>query len=253
MGQISSANPIDTFRRAEPTNQFSAMSSEDFLSIMFTELSNQDPFSPNDSAALLEQLNSIRSIESDIAIQKKLERMVTENQLASGANLLGTFVGGLTADYERVAGTVVSVLRQGDQISLELDSGFVVPFENIETIFDIRTTPAPGGPSTPGTPPAPGGTPPVDGDEPPIDIEDPGDGTPIDDPPSGGGDPIVKNEDPTVPNAVTPQPPLTPRAPEGYDPSLFVKQPAAAQALPEIVTRDALSQLGSTIGRRSFR
>ena len=46
---------------------FGALDSEEFLNIMFTELQNQDPFEPNDSSALLEQLNSIRSIESDMA------------------------------------------------------------------------------------------------------------------------------------------------------------------------------------------
>ena len=56
MSQISAFNPIDTAAQRETTSQFSSMSSEDFIQIMFTELTNQDPFDPNDSAALLDQI-----------------------------------------------------------------------------------------------------------------------------------------------------------------------------------------------------
>jgi len=112
------------------------MSSEEFVKIIFTELANQDPFDPNDSAALLEQLNSIRSIESDLEMMQQLESLVHENQLASAGTLIGNFIGGLTEDNNRVAGYVVSVIRQGDTVSLELDNGWVVPIDNVETIID---------------------------------------------------------------------------------------------------------------------
>ena len=54
------------------SNRFNELSSEDFMQIIFTELQQQDPFEPNDSSALLEQLNSIRAIESDIELTKNL-------------------------------------------------------------------------------------------------------------------------------------------------------------------------------------
>jgi flagellar basal-body rod modification protein FlgD len=112
------------------------MSSEEFIKIIFTELQNQDPFQPNDSAALLEQLNSIRSIESDAALTKQLETIVTQNQLASAGTLIGKTVQGLTVDAERVSGNVVSVARQDDEVSLLLDNGWVVPMSNLEVIVD---------------------------------------------------------------------------------------------------------------------
>ena len=130
---------------AQPS-RFSEMSSEDFIQIIFTELTNQDPLEPNDTSALLEQLNSIRSIESDIELTNKLEALVTENQISSAANMIGKFIGGLTDDAQRVAGYVVSAIRQGDEISLELDNGWFVKAENVETIIDpsIFEDPPPG-------------------------------------------------------------------------------------------------------------
>jgi flagellar basal-body rod modification protein FlgD len=131
-----SATQASATSTAANSNRFSELSSEEFVQIIFTELSNQDPFKPNDSSALLEQLNSIRSIESDTQLTKQLSAIVTQNQLATAGNLIGRQVQGLTPDADRVAGTVVSVARQDDKVSLLLDNGWVVPMENVETIVD---------------------------------------------------------------------------------------------------------------------
>lgn len=136
MSQISAFNPTDAAVRSAPTSRFNELSSEEFIKIIFTELSNQDPFQPNDSAALLQQLNSIRSIESDIKLQDQLKSLVLENQLSSASGMIGKFVGGLTADANRVAGFVVSVIRQGDNVNLELDNGWIVPIKGVETVID---------------------------------------------------------------------------------------------------------------------
>lgn len=136
MSQISDAVATDSLVRTGQTSAFSDMSTEDFIRIMFTELTNQDPFQPNDSAALLDQLNSIRSIESDMKVTEQLEALVTENQLASASNMIGKFIAGRTEDLTTVTGFVVSVIRQGDTINLELDTGWWVPIENVETVLD---------------------------------------------------------------------------------------------------------------------
>lgn len=122
--------------RVEGASRFNEMSSEDFIRVIFTELQNQDPLNPSDTTAVLEQLNSIRSIESDINLINKLESLVTENQLASASSMLGSFVGGLTDDAQRVAGFVISVVRQGDEIAVELDSGYFINVNNVETVID---------------------------------------------------------------------------------------------------------------------
>jgi flagellar basal-body rod modification protein FlgD len=101
MSQISSATSTDAALAGASSNRFSEMSTEEFIDIIFTELTNQDPLQPNDTSALLDQLNSIRSIESDIALAGQLEALVTENQLSAASAMIGKFVGGLSQDFER--------------------------------------------------------------------------------------------------------------------------------------------------------
>lgn len=142
MTQISAFNPADAALQGRIPSQFSKMSSEDFIKIIFTELSNQDPFQPNDSTALLEQLDSIRSIESDLKLTDQLHSLVSENQLASASTMIGKFIGGLTEDNNRVAGLVVSVIRQGQSVNLELDNGWLVPISGVETIVQPEGMPS---------------------------------------------------------------------------------------------------------------
>jgi flagellar basal-body rod modification protein FlgD len=136
MSQISTTGALNDAITPKPASRFNELSSEEFIKIIFTELTNQDPFQPNDSSALLEQLNSIRSIESDLQLSNKLEDVVFQNQLATSSNMIGKYVEGLTDDALRVEGYVVSVLRQDKNVNLQLDSGWQVPAKNIETILD---------------------------------------------------------------------------------------------------------------------
>ena len=151
MSQISGINTITPELQRSPSNGFGEMTSEDFIRIMFTELANQDPFQPNDSSALLDQLNSIRSIESDIKLTAQLESLVFGNKMATAGNLLGRIVGGLSQTNDRVLGFVISVNRQGDEVFLELDTGDFIPFDNVETVVDpivfqdLQQDPTPGG------------------------------------------------------------------------------------------------------------
>lgn len=144
MTQIPATSPVDSALQSTSVNRFSDMSSEDFIRIIFTELANQDPLAPNDSGALLQQISSIRSIESDMQLIEQLKSLVTENQLAAASNLIGKHVTGLTEFNDAVEGNVVSISREGDTIAIKLDNGYSIPFESIDTISQAVPKPTPG-------------------------------------------------------------------------------------------------------------
>lgn len=182
VSQITGSSTSDS---ATP-NRLSEISSEQFLKIIFSELQRQDPLQPNDSSKLLEQLSSIRSIQSDIELGSKLETLVGQNQLASAGALIGKRVIGLDENLLRVSGTVAGVNRTDDGPVLRLDNGFRIPFDYIEQLLGEApaTTPEPTDPADPADPGDPAD--PVD----PIDDEpaDPGDPTDPADPADPGDD-----------------------------------------------------------------
>ena len=115
-------------------NGFSDLSSEEFLEIIFAELSNQDPLEPQDTQALLEQLGSLRDIESDLALQQQLETLVDQNGFAAAAGLIGSLVSGITTDGRRTADLVLSVSQTADGPVLNLFDGSRMLFENVDEI-----------------------------------------------------------------------------------------------------------------------
>lgn len=122
--------------QAASEDAFSALTSEEFVKIMFTELSNQDPLKPNDSNALLQQMSSLRSIQSDIDLSEKLETLVTQNQMASASGLLGRLVSGISEENERVIGVAATVSRTDNGPVLTLDDGTRVPFSQVDELAD---------------------------------------------------------------------------------------------------------------------
>jgi flagellar basal-body rod modification protein FlgD len=131
MAGISALNNTST-ESAAGANAFSELSSEEFVKIMFAELSNQDPLKPNDSTQMLEQLSSLRSIQSDMNLTEKLESILTQNQLSTAGTLIGKYVSGLTEGGQRVIGEVVSVARNADGPILRLSNNFLLPFSNVD-------------------------------------------------------------------------------------------------------------------------
>jgi flagellar basal-body rod modification protein FlgD len=131
----SSAATTGTGGGAAP-NAFSELTSEEFVKIMFTELTNQDPLKPSDSSALLEQMSSLRSIQSDIELTKRLDSLVSQNQLAAAGSLLGQIVSGLTENNERVFGRVIGVSRTDSGPVLNLNNGYRVPFRLVDEMVD---------------------------------------------------------------------------------------------------------------------
>ncbi|MCK4871288.1 MAG: hypothetical protein KAS72_01040 [Phycisphaerales bacterium] len=134
---------------------FSALSSEDFMKIMFTELANQDPLEPQDSSKLLEQIQSLRSIESDLDLQQTLQdlteqsarssesfaelqetltRMTAQSWISSAGVLIGKHVSGTDSFGDPVAGVVSAVTVSGDSVTLQLTGGGSLPLENVDQV-----------------------------------------------------------------------------------------------------------------------
>jgi flagellar basal-body rod modification protein FlgD len=117
-------------------NRFAEMSTEEFVKVLISELTNQDPLNPQDSGELLSQMSSIRNIESQMALQDKLDDLVTQNQFAVAGGLIGKLVQGYNQINEQVVGQVVSVRSFDGQVMLELDTGQRVEMNKVTAITD---------------------------------------------------------------------------------------------------------------------
>ncbi len=126
----STANPSST------TNAFAEFSSGEFLQIIFTELTNQDPLAPNETKDLIEQLSTLRSIESETQLVNGFDDLRKQNELTVSSALIGAFVTGLDEFNTPVASFVdsVSITRNGS--ILNLSDGSRVPIDQIDEVID---------------------------------------------------------------------------------------------------------------------
>lgn len=130
---LSSSTPA----ASQANDGYSALGSGDFLKIILSELSRQDPLKPNDTSTLLNQLSTVRSIQSDVDLSDKLKGLVSQNEWASGAGLIGKGVSGLSQDGTRVAGMVVGISRTDAGAVLTLHDGSRVPMKNVDEVVNL--------------------------------------------------------------------------------------------------------------------
>lgn len=127
-----------TQQPSQPSNNaFGELSSEEFVNILVTELTQQDPFEPNDSAAILEQLSSLRNIESQVSLQEQLQTMVDQNAISSASGMIGQIVKGLDANNQPIEGIVESVVIENGNPVLKLNNGTRIDASRITDVGDL--------------------------------------------------------------------------------------------------------------------
>ncbi len=117
----------------------SALRSDDFLRILTTELSNQDPLEPTRTRDLIASVSQVRQIELSRQLTDRLTQLTDSQQLVGAATLVGRLV---TAQVLGPDGTpqtiegVVSGVRfdSRGRLILELDNGQAVRADDVVRI-----------------------------------------------------------------------------------------------------------------------
>jgi flagellar basal-body rod modification protein FlgD len=135
-------------------NAYSQLNTEQFIKIIFTELSHQDPLAPNDSKALLEQLSNIRNIQSDMDLSTRLNSLVAQNEMSAAAGLIGKQISGVSEENRRIQGVVQSVIRTQEGAVLKLPNGQYVRMSNMDEVLPAPAAPTAPTPATPHLVPA---------------------------------------------------------------------------------------------------
>ena len=136
MSAIDTATSSAAASSQGASGDFGQLTNNEFLEIIFAELTNQDPLSPNETKDLLQQISVIRGIESDTALTDSLGELVNQNALAQAGGLIGKFVTGTNQFGDAAEDFVLSVTSTTDGPILNLLNGQRVPMANIEEIID---------------------------------------------------------------------------------------------------------------------
>jgi flagellar hook assembly protein FlgD len=90
---------------------------------------------------VLEQLSSIRNIESQTRLQSSFQDLVSQNSVSSASRLIGQYVVGKDEIFNDVSGVAQSMRIENGKPILVVDDGSAtgarVPIDNVSEVFDL--------------------------------------------------------------------------------------------------------------------
>lgn len=101
---------------------FAALTSQDFLKMLITELQNQDPTQPVSNSELLQQLSQMQALQSNVELNSTLTNLSNDQQISSGASFLGKVVSGTDGNNNPVSGVADSVFLQNGTLMIGVGS-----------------------------------------------------------------------------------------------------------------------------------
>jgi len=104
---------------------FAALTSQDFLTMLITELQNQDPTNPVSNSDILQQLSEMQALSSNVELNSTLSNFSTNQQVSSGASFLGKVVSGKDANNNPVSGVADSVFLQNGTLMIGIGSSSI--------------------------------------------------------------------------------------------------------------------------------
>jgi flagellar basal-body rod modification protein FlgD len=106
-------------------NGFAALTSQDFLKMLITELQNQDPTQPVSNSELLQQLSQMQALQSNVELKSTLDNFANNEQIASGASFLGKVVSGTDANNNQVSGVADQIFMQNGTLMIGIGSSAI--------------------------------------------------------------------------------------------------------------------------------
>jgi len=118
------------------SSSMEALTSDNFLELLVTQLTNQDPLEPMGNEELLRQISSIREIELSTNLSDALTRLTGQQHFSSASGLIGRHVTtNPDASGASLSGVVVGVrFNDGGKATLVLSDGRETPLANVATI-----------------------------------------------------------------------------------------------------------------------
>ena len=121
LNSSAASNSSSPATSSNPTG-FAALTSQDFLKMLITELKNQDPTQPVSNAELLQQLSQMQALQSNVELNSTLKSFSNDQQITSGASFMGKVVSGTDSNQNPVSGVADRVFVQNGTMMIGIGS-----------------------------------------------------------------------------------------------------------------------------------
>ncbi len=131
---------IDSIGAASASNlQASSLGMEDFLKILLTQLTYQDPLKPMDNQEFMAQMAQFTSLEQTQQLNNKIETLITNQAALQSVGLIGRTVD-ITVSAGELTGTVKSLSLSGDAplLTIETTAGATLSDISLSQLVAVR-------------------------------------------------------------------------------------------------------------------
>jgi len=108
---------IESISSSTSATRAGALGMEDFLKILLTQLTYQDPLKPMDNQEFMAQMAQFTSLEQTQQLNEKISMLVTNQSALQSVGLIGRAIE-LMTDSGTLTGTVTALSLTGDAPSL---------------------------------------------------------------------------------------------------------------------------------------
>src|SRR6266850_5281882 len=109
LAQIASSGASSPSSSKKEVHDLKDLDINQFLQLMVSELTHQDPLNPMDNTQLVQQIGELRSIAASDQLTSTLQALQTQQSLTTASSLIGKQVTALTTDNKNITGKITSV------------------------------------------------------------------------------------------------------------------------------------------------
>jgi len=113
---------------------------DEFLKLLTTQLTNQDPLNPMDNTAFLSQMAQLQALDEQIDTNNNLAQLSQDSQMQGAANLVGKKITGEDDYGSEASGTVINAMLKDDTVYIQLDNLQKLKYENVTNVENIEAT-----------------------------------------------------------------------------------------------------------------
>lgn len=130
---------IDAVSSSTTNLQANSLGMEDFLKVLLTQLTYQDPLKPMDNQTFMAQIAQFTSLEQTQQLNTKIETLITNQAALSSVGLIGRMVD-VSTNGTTLTGTVSALSLSGSSplLSIRTDAGAVLNEISLSQITAVR-------------------------------------------------------------------------------------------------------------------
>jgi flagellar basal-body rod modification protein FlgD len=114
IGETSATNSAPNATGGTKGNDFRDVDLNQFLSLLITEMQNQDPLNPTSNSEFLQQVSQIREIGATNQLTDSLNSLTLGSNLSTASNLIGKEIDAMDDEGEDVSGVVSRITVETD-------------------------------------------------------------------------------------------------------------------------------------------